>query len=72
MSDSKAFVIAVFGCPDPDPPAHGYIKRDKDRVQIHCHFSEDDKWELSCHEGQWNGDVGNCSTGKLVRVGYVY
>ena len=64
MIRSNACVFAVFGCRDPETPVHGYLKRDRDRAEIHCHISKDDIWEIFCHEGEWKGEVGNCSAGK--------
>ena len=58
----NACVIAVFGCSEPEAPAYGYIKRDRDRAEIHCHNPED-MWEIFCHDGEWQGGVGNCSAG---------
>ena len=63
---SNARVFEVFGCPDPQTPAHGYIKRERDRAEIYCLISEDDIWEIFCHEGVWKGDIGNCSAGKWI------
>ena len=57
-------VVSVFGCIDPIPPAHGYVKREKNRADIYCHIPSDETWEILCHEGEWKGDFGNCSIGK--------
>ena len=53
----------MFGCSDPTPPDHGFIKHDKDQAEVHCHISRDDTWEIFCHNGEWVGDLRNCSTG---------
>ena len=60
-------ILSVFGCPDPSPPAHGFIKRNKDRVEIYCRMS-DNKWEIICQEGKWKGHHGNCTAGEKIPV----
>ena len=58
------FLSTVFGCPDPDPPSHGLMKRDGDRAVLSCQEPDTSTWEIICEDGDWNGYYGNCSLGK--------
>ena len=50
------------------PPPHGYVKRDKNLAEIFCHISNDDTWEIICDDGEWTGDIGNCSAGRTLLI----
>ena len=53
----------AIGCVDPPIPAHAVLNREGDHATIVCPHPSDVTWEVICHDGQWVGTYGNCSTG---------
>ena len=58
-------MISAFGCPNPSPPDHGFIERNGTLAKISCYKSVDTSWEITCFQGMWQGEQGNCSARKL-------
>merc|ERR1712012_43789 len=49
----------VMGCADYDAPRNTWVKRDGDNMEIGC-VSTGEKWDMTCIEGEWAGDIGIC------------
>ena len=62
----RLFFTAV-GCSNPVPPAESFVERQGDRALIICE-STDSKWEIICNDGEWQGDVGDCSKSKVMHT----
>ena len=63
-------MTSAFGCLNPSPPAHGFVERNGTQARFSCYESSDsgeNSWEITCFEGMWQGEVGNCSAGKCNR-----
>lgn len=57
------FLSSAIGCPDPQTPSHGWVKRTGNKVEIGC--GEPEKvWQLTCYNNRWLGEAGNCSDGR--------
>ncbi|KAK2157024.1 hypothetical protein LSH36_200g02032 [Paralvinella palmiformis] len=47
------------GCSDPEPPKHGWYKRNGNEAVIGCD-SGDKEWRLTCSGTNWEGKMGTC------------
>jgi len=55
---------AVVGCPDLSVTPDTSFKRTASGAIIGC-AQRGDIWRLTCENGRWHGEYGNCSDGKL-------
>lgn len=53
-------VFAAIACPDLQVPASAWMKRDGDNARVQCNTTGE-VWYLTCRDGHWIGDLGNCS-----------
>ena len=58
--------FTVYGCSDPKLPIGASIDRQGNHALITCASSDDMQWKITCKEGQWDGDIGDCSGSKLT------
>ena len=62
MNHINLVCFAVMGCADYDAPRNTWVKRDGDNMEIGC-VSTGEKWDMSCIEGEWAGEIGICPPG---------
>ena len=53
-------LYSAAGCSDPEPPEHGWYKRNANEAVIGCD-SSDREWRLTCSGTKWEGEIGTCS-----------
>ena len=70
MTCIDSYDFTAVGCSNPVPPAGGFVERQGDRALIVCE-STDNKWEIICQDGEWQGDFGDCSESKIIYI-YIY
>ena len=58
-----SYSVEAFGCPNPDIPDNTIFERRGNRALITCK-SKDVQWEITCRNGEWQGDYGKCSEGE--------
>jgi len=58
-------VRAVVGCADLNVTPDTSFKRTASGAVIGC-AQRGDIWRLTCENGRWHGEYGNCSDGKLA------
>ena len=59
------YYFPAFGCADPLPPDNGFVERRDDLATIGCLGSDGVTWEITCRNGEWVGDFGDCTTGSV-------
>ena len=60
-------LLLAFGCSNPTLPAGGFLDRHGDQAIITCK-SNNVQWEIICRDGQWHGDVGECTGSKYTDI----
>ena len=61
---------SAFGCSNPTAPGGGSVERRENHALITCE-STNVQWEITCKDGHWQGDFGECSECKQMRHIYV-
>ena len=57
-------ILAVIGCPLPELPYNSHAITKDDRLDVRCNYTRE-AWHLTCKDGVWIGQTGNCSTGNF-------
>ena len=55
----ETFFVAK-GCSDVEAPRDSWMVKAGDSVRVQCNVSGE-VWYLTCKDGNWMGDLGNCS-----------
>lgn len=64
LTNGPAFLFStVIGCPLPEAPYNAYIRGTWETIVIQCNFTNE-AWTLTCKDGAWHGEYGNCTSGK--------
>ena len=59
--------FTVFGCSNPTAPDDSVLDRNGDHAIIICD-SNNGRWEITCRDGEWHGDIGICSESKNLHI----
>ncbi len=63
------FYLTATGCPSFDLPREAWMVRTGENMKIQCN-NTGEVWYLTCREGEWIGDFGNCTGRVQIIVNY--